>query len=52
MKDRLVDKIEFSKFPNEFDVAQHLELCNTTLLLLLRGEWVVLFVKDYKGEKG
>ena len=48
-----MDEVEFAKFPDEFDVAQHLELCNTTLLLLLRGERGVIFVKDYrkKGQK-
>lgn len=42
-----MDKVEFAKFTNEFDVAQHLDLCDSTLLLLLRGEWAVTFVKDY-----
>lgn len=51
MKDRFVDKVEFAKFPDEFDVAQHLELCNRALLLLLRGEWAVLFFVDYRGKK-
>ncbi len=46
-----MDKVEFAKFPNEFDVAQHLDLCHGTLLLLLRSEWAVLFVKDYRGIK-
>lgn len=46
-----MDKVEFAKFPNEFDVAQHLDLCNSTLLLLLRGEWVVIFLKDYRRRK-
>lgn len=48
MEDRFMDEIEFAKFPNEFDVTQHLELCHRPLLLLLRSEWVVMFVKDYK----
>lgn len=42
----LVDKTELSKFPDEFDVAQHLDLCNSTLLLLIRGEWAIVFLKD------
>ena len=51
MKDRFVDKVEFAKFPNEFDVAEHLDLRNSTLLLLLRGEWAVTFLKDYREEE-
>lgn len=47
MKDRFVNKAEFAKFPNKFDVSQHLDLCNSTLLLLVCGKWAVLFVKDY-----
>lgn len=47
MKDRFMDEVEFPKFPDEFDVAQHLALCNTTLLLLFGGERIVMFVKDY-----
>lgn len=43
-----MDEVEFAKFPDEFDVTQHLELCHRPLLLLLRGEGVVMFVKDYK----
>ena len=50
MKDRFVDEVEFAKFANEFDVAKHLDLCNSTLLLLVRGEWAVIFVEDYKKE--
>lgn len=46
VKNGFVDKIEFAKFTDEFDVSQHLDLCNSTLLLLLRSEWVVMFVKD------
>lgn len=51
VKDRFVDKVEFAKFPNEFDVAQHFDLRNGTLLLLLRGEWALMFLKDCRGEK-
>lgn len=51
MKDRFVDKVEFAKFADEFDVTQHLDLCDGTLLLLLRGEWAVAFVKDYRKRK-
>lgn len=43
-----MDKVEFAKFRNEFNVAQHLALCNGTLLLLFGGEWSVIFVKDYR----
>lgn len=50
MKDRFVDKAEFAKFPDKFDVAQHLDLCNGALLLFLGSEWVVMFVKDYRGK--
>ncbi len=46
MKDRLVNEIEFAKFSNEFDVAQHFALGNGTLLFLLRGERVVTFIID------
>lgn len=46
MKYGFVDKIELAKFPDEFDVAQHLDLCNSTLLLLIRGQWAILFLKD------
>ena len=46
MKDRFMDKIKLAKFPNEFDVAQHFDLGNGTLLLLLRGKRVVMFVID------
>lgn len=46
-----MDEIEFAKFTDKFDVSQHLELRNRTLLLLLRGEWVVMFVKDYRKKK-
>lgn len=51
MKYRFVDKVEFAKFPNEFDVAQHLDLCNSTLLLLVRGEGAVISLKDYREEE-
>lgn len=46
MKDRLVNEIEFAKLSNEFDVAQHFDLGDGTLLLLLRGEWAVIFIID------
>lgn len=48
VKNWFMDETEFAKFTDKFDVSQHFELCNGTLLLLLRGEWVVMFVKDYK----
>ena len=41
-----MDKIVLPKFPNEFDVAQHLGLGNSALLLLLRGEDIIMFVID------
>lgn len=41
-----MDEVKFAKFSNEFDIAKHLELGNGTLLLLLSGERVVLFVVD------
>ena len=46
MKDRFVDEVEFAKFPDEFNVAKHLDLGNGTLLLLLRSKRVVMFVID------
>lgn len=42
-----VDEVEFPKLSNEFDVAQHLDLRNSTLLLLLRGELAIMLFKDY-----
>lgn len=48
MKDRFMDKVKFAKFTNKFDVAQHLDLCNGTLLLLFRGERAIVFIKDYR----
>lgn len=50
MKDRFMDEVEFAKFPDEFNVAKHLDLGNGTLLLLLRSKRVVMFVIDW-GEK-
>ena len=50
MKDRFMDKVKFAKFANEFDVAQHLDLGNGTLLLFLRGKRVVMFVIDWMRE--
>ena len=46
-----MDEVEFAKFTDEFDVAKHLDLCNSTLLLLVRGEWAVIFVEDYRKNK-
>lgn len=46
-----MDKAEFAELPNKLDVTQHFDLCNSTLLLFLRGEGNVLFVKDYRGER-
>jgi len=41
-----MDEVKFSEFSDEFNIAKHLDLGNGTLLLLLRGERVVLFVID------
>ncbi len=41
-----MDEVKFAEFSNEFDIAKHLEFGNGTLLLLLSGERVVLFVVD------
>lgn len=41
-----MNEVEFAKFPNEFDVAKHLDLGDGPLLLLLRSERVVMFVID------
>lgn len=46
MKDRFVNEVEFAKFPDEFNVAKHLDLGNGPLLLLFRSERVVMFVID------
>lgn len=52
MKDRFVDEVKFAKFPDEFNVAKHLDLGNGTLLLLLRSKRVVVFVIDWhRGEQ-
>lgn len=41
-----MDEVKFAKFSDEFNVAEHLDLGNVSLLLLFRGERVVLFVVD------
>lgn len=46
MKDRFMDEVEFAKFPDEFNVAKHLDLGNGTLLLLFRSKRVVMLVID------
>lgn len=46
MKDRFVNEVEFAKFPDEFNVAKHLDLGDGTLLLLFRSKRVVMFVID------
>lgn len=51
MKDRFVNEVEFAKFPNEFNVAKHLDLGDGTLLLLLRSKRVVMFVIDWNEHK-
>ena len=44
-----MDEVEFAKFPDEFNVAKHLDLGDGTLLLLLRSKRVVMFVIDCGG---
>lgn len=51
MKDRFVNEVEFAKFPDEFNVAKHLDLGDGPLLLLLRSKRVVVFVIDCGGQK-
>lgn len=46
MKDRFVNEVKFAEFPDEFNVAKHLDLGDGTLLLLLRSKRVVMFVID------
>lgn len=41
-----MNEIELAKLSNEFDVAQHFDLGDGTLLLLLSSEWVVIFIID------
>lgn len=50
MKDRFVDEVEFAKFPDEFNVAKHLDLGNGPLLLLFRSKRVVMFVIDCRAD--
>lgn len=45
-----MDKAQFAELPDKLDVAQHFDLCDRTLLLFLRGERAVLFLKDYGGK--
>ena len=52
MKDRFMDEVEFAKFPDEFNVAKHLDLGDGTLLLLLRCERVVMFVVHWGERRG
>lgn len=42
-----MNEVEFAKFPDEFNVAKHLDLGDGTLLLLLRSKRVVMFVIDW-----
>lgn len=51
MKDRFVNEVKFAKFPDEFNVAKHLDLGDGTLLLLLRSKRVVMLVIDCEGQK-
>lgn len=43
-----MNEVEFAKFPDEFNVAKHLDLGDGPLLLLLRSERVVVFVVDWR----
>lgn len=52
MKDRFVNEVEFAEFPDEFNVAKHLDLGDGTLLLLLRSKRVVMFVIDCEQKEG
>lgn len=45
-----MDEVEFAKFPDEFNVAKHLDLGNGPLLLLFRSERVVMFVIDCRAD--
>lgn len=42
-----MDEAEFAELPDKLDVAQHFDLCNSTLLLFLRSERAILFFKHY-----
>lgn len=46
MKDRFMNKIKLSKFSNEFDVPQHLDLSNGSLFLLLGEEGIFTLIID------
>jgi len=46
VQDGLVDEVQLAQFTDEFDVAEHLELGDGALLLLLRGQRGVIFVID------
>lgn len=48
MKDRFMNKIKLSKFSNEFDVPQHLDLSNGSLFLLLGEEGIFTLIIDWK----
>lgn len=41
-----MNEVEFAKFPDEFNVAKHLDLGDGPLLLLFRSKRVVVFVVD------
>lgn len=41
-----MNKIKLSKFSNEFDVPQHLDLGNSSLFLLLREEGIFTLIID------
>lgn len=45
-----MNEVEFAKFPDEFNVAKHLDLGNGPLLLLLRSKRVVVFVIDCRAD--
>lgn len=43
-----MNKIKLSKFSNEFDVPQHLDLSNGSLFLLLGEEGIFTLIIDWK----
>lgn len=46
-----MNEVEFAKFPDEFNVAKHLDLGNGPLLLLFRSKRVVVFVVDCRADE-
>lgn len=43
-----MNEVKFAKFPDEFNVAKHLDLGDGALLLLFRSKRVVMFIIDYR----